>query len=1299
MAAKQAAEKLISEHLVAVFSKSYCPYCSQAKSVIDKLGLDKSKVGILELDQMGSDGADIQDPLGFPLSDNATIQELTTLIDALALKIYPKGYWQLTWTLNAINLATFFSVAVALRKYRSRNNTVPFWLFKLEHRPYHVHQVNQVKRWLKVSFHRRFLTRTSPSTCIVEADGPQLGTSGGSRAQVRKEDQPRMGWFITASCVNCHLILTSIYVILLGLQVVESYLIRVPIAPAALFEPAMLENIMLLSIFSTAYFSALGYIALLLPFAPPWFWNGTVVLLYVQALALGLSAGTKVALASVKLDEYRTFVYEAVQVLSHYDTALDIRQATSPSILIGIAKDAYSESLNLKKWQVIYSELVALAGYIITVSYAGILACLIRIVAKELVQLRGRHTPHSEVNAKGASKPDGFSISPLAATLSIIPAPASQVLEAAFRPSLSVVDRSSLPPLTTARSPSTTSPQGALCLPSTEDSRNLTRCSTPEVVAFENIGLRASRSSALAAKRVLPPDMASVTVDAISRNIEARRRFPTHGSDSAEQDVSSRERCRWFPDSSDSCTTRGTSLNESESTSRLELGPKIRKDWRPAPWQTAAFHEDIATHEGYLAVCRFLFNCIIDHTAIMLQSFSFACHSVVLARTFDRDYPHNAQAANTTLEVATMASATLFTVLYVVNCLNLFAPFLLFPASQVKLASMLASLTVPDFRLDGDRDLEEPAIERLQTGRKKRQKSDANSSGRTSSESDSNASRLKHQDSTKSFMSLTYNSRAFIANGDTEVQAKQARNSSLRSTLGSIRDKRVVIRTTSDASLSDFAFVPPACSQNFPAPPPRASSSSLSPAPGKQMIERQLSSNARKHSEKITIDDEGADGFASRAAAAVKWLRRSPAADLEPGASIRSPNAPNGLKHKVHGERDLSQSSSGQKLPVEAEDAGLGKKATTRPFAWVFAPFASQRQPDTRGNCATSTDILGTHQRPQNEPLGLQSGSTYDLTFYTSTQTNMEGYKPKGAQLVLDSLITSHALPIGGFYCHSNSIADSASALRLQNREAYIESRSDVSASAKHSHAQGDDGDEERYHERVDVSVHAQQRIDKQRHKAKKSSHIAPDVVSVVEELGALDEGTKRRRQRLRQQVREQSGAGGSSGNMVNAAAALTSSRKDPVDKVGDEVDVKRDNRTSLQNSIGHTNRFATTSPFLSVEEGCTGGEHDSPPSTFGRSTQHTVPEFVARSATPTSWSSSDPHRLSIDDHHRTTISIPLHYMSHSASAIVFTSDDDSDAGDEEEEEEYVEDEETASNRAVGDDDDGISVVSDTFGR
>ncbi|PWN23471.1 glutaredoxin [Microstroma glucosiphilum] len=63
MAAKQFAEfpqqKLISEKLVAVFSKSYCPYCRQAKGVIANLGLPESKVGIVELDHE-SEGSDIQ---------------------------------------------------------------------------------------------------------------------------------------------------------------------------------------------------------------------------------------------------------------------------------------------------------------------------------------------------------------------------------------------------------------------------------------------------------------------------------------------------------------------------------------------------------------------------------------------------------------------------------------------------------------------------------------------------------------------------------------------------------------------------------------------------------------------------------------------------------------------------------------------------------------------------------------------------------------------------------------------------------------------------------------------------------------------------------------------------------------------------------------------------------------------------------------------------------------------------------------------------------------------------------------
>ncbi|KAL4399495.1 Glutaredoxin [Malassezia pachydermatis] len=62
MAAKQVADKLISEHLVAVFSKSYCPYCKRAKQVIAGLNLESNKIGLLELDEM-KEGPDVQDYL------------------------------------------------------------------------------------------------------------------------------------------------------------------------------------------------------------------------------------------------------------------------------------------------------------------------------------------------------------------------------------------------------------------------------------------------------------------------------------------------------------------------------------------------------------------------------------------------------------------------------------------------------------------------------------------------------------------------------------------------------------------------------------------------------------------------------------------------------------------------------------------------------------------------------------------------------------------------------------------------------------------------------------------------------------------------------------------------------------------------------------------------------------------------------------------------------------------------------------------------------------------------------------
>ncbi|KAL7007493.1 hypothetical protein EMMF5_002957 [Cystobasidiomycetes sp. EMM_F5] len=62
-AAKQQVEKLINDHGVAIFSKSYCPYCTKAKNMIKGLGLPDGEVGILELDEMGAEGSAIQDYL------------------------------------------------------------------------------------------------------------------------------------------------------------------------------------------------------------------------------------------------------------------------------------------------------------------------------------------------------------------------------------------------------------------------------------------------------------------------------------------------------------------------------------------------------------------------------------------------------------------------------------------------------------------------------------------------------------------------------------------------------------------------------------------------------------------------------------------------------------------------------------------------------------------------------------------------------------------------------------------------------------------------------------------------------------------------------------------------------------------------------------------------------------------------------------------------------------------------------------------------------------------------------------
>ncbi|MCJ1451669.1 hypothetical protein MMC28_002009 [Mycoblastus sanguinarius] len=58
-AARTKAQSIIDDNAVAVFSKSWCPYCKASKTLLSEMG---AKFYLLELDQV-DDGSAIQDAL------------------------------------------------------------------------------------------------------------------------------------------------------------------------------------------------------------------------------------------------------------------------------------------------------------------------------------------------------------------------------------------------------------------------------------------------------------------------------------------------------------------------------------------------------------------------------------------------------------------------------------------------------------------------------------------------------------------------------------------------------------------------------------------------------------------------------------------------------------------------------------------------------------------------------------------------------------------------------------------------------------------------------------------------------------------------------------------------------------------------------------------------------------------------------------------------------------------------------------------------------------------------------------
>jgi glutaredoxin 3 len=70
-AAKTKAQSIIDDNAVAVFSKSYCPYCKASKQLLTELG---ASFYAIELDQV-EDGAAIQSALK-ELTDQATVPNI-----------------------------------------------------------------------------------------------------------------------------------------------------------------------------------------------------------------------------------------------------------------------------------------------------------------------------------------------------------------------------------------------------------------------------------------------------------------------------------------------------------------------------------------------------------------------------------------------------------------------------------------------------------------------------------------------------------------------------------------------------------------------------------------------------------------------------------------------------------------------------------------------------------------------------------------------------------------------------------------------------------------------------------------------------------------------------------------------------------------------------------------------------------------------------------------------------------------------------------------------------------------------
>ncbi|KAM0938976.1 putative thioredoxin-disulfide reductase [Dioscorea sansibarensis] len=58
---EESVKKTVKEHPVVVYSKTWCPYSMEVKALLERLGVEPH---VIELDELGSQGRELQDALG-----------------------------------------------------------------------------------------------------------------------------------------------------------------------------------------------------------------------------------------------------------------------------------------------------------------------------------------------------------------------------------------------------------------------------------------------------------------------------------------------------------------------------------------------------------------------------------------------------------------------------------------------------------------------------------------------------------------------------------------------------------------------------------------------------------------------------------------------------------------------------------------------------------------------------------------------------------------------------------------------------------------------------------------------------------------------------------------------------------------------------------------------------------------------------------------------------------------------------------------------------------------------------------